>query len=473
MDNNIDNIGKEMVIENTHMTVNNNSMFDMANTLNLCATKFYSELPENEKKWDYYNDHLDIQDNYIKQARRSNQIAQINYVGLFVDEETSYILGKPMTLLPKNGDANVIMDIDYNLSHWSKKHNQNIATDLGIYGKVYELYYINSDGYFTARVCNPKTSYAVVDENNVVTLFIYHYRKPFDFNEYVDVYTPNEIITYINNTYIEVCRKINIFGRVPVAHTHINRSIYDIIKDLNDSFNITLSNGVNENSDLRSSFLKITGATVKDEDIQYFDSKGVINVPKDCNIDFLIKKLDDAYLKTVLTELNTKIYQATGHIDSAQPMQSNTSSLALRARLTTLEQRAQLLGDSVSDIISIRLQFLFQYLNIKEAKTYDFRNIEIRYTPNIPQDLLLIANVISQLGGVELSQETKLSLLPFVENVKLEMQRIKNETDVNFIDLEVINPYDTPVLDANKKAIADNPISSDIPNLGVGLIGND
>lgn len=469
----MDDIGKEIETEGTEMTIDNTNVFDMVNTLNLCATKFYSELDENEKKWNYYNDHLDIQDNYIKQARRSNQIAQINYVGLFVDEETSYILGKPITLLPKNGDANVIMDIDYNLSHWSKKHNQNLATDLGIYGKVYELYYVNSDGYFTARICNPKTSYAVVDENNVVTLFLYHYRKPFDANEYVDVYTCDWIITYINETYIEVSRKPNIFGRVPVAHTHINRSIYDIIKDLNDSFNITLSNGVNENSDLRSSFIKVSGATIKDEDIQYFDSKGVINVPKDCDIDFLIKKLDDAYLKTVLTELNTKIYQATGHIDSAQPMQSNTSSLALRARLTTLEQRAQLLGDSVTDIISTRLQFLFQYLNIKEGKIYDFRNIEVKYTPNIPQDLLLIANVISQLGGVELSQETKLSLLPFVENVKIEMQRIRNEADANFIDLEVINPYDTPVLNADKMALTDNPASSDVPNLGVGVIGND
>ena len=55
-----------------------------------------------------------------------------------------------------------------------------------------------------------------------------------------------------------------------------------MIKSLNDSYNITLSNAVNENSDFRNAYLKITGAKVSEDDIQYFDKKGILNVPKDC-----------------------------------------------------------------------------------------------------------------------------------------------------------------------------------------------
>lgn len=84
----------------------------------------------------------------------------------------------------------------------------------------------------------------------------------------------------------------------------------------------------------------------------------------------------------------------------------------------TLEQRCQLISDSIADVISIRLKFLFQYLKIKENKLYDYKNIDIRFTPNVPTDLLMLSNMLSQLGGVELSQETKLSLLPFIENPK-------------------------------------------------------
>lgn len=443
-------------------------------TLNLCNTKFYSELALNKQKYDYYQDRHDIQHSYKTQDRRSNQIAQCNFIGVFIDQETSYILGKPVSLVPKNGDDNVIMDIDYDLSHWSRKHNQTLCTDLGIYGKVFELYYINAEGEFCARVLNPKNAYAVIDENNIVTLFMYFYRKPFDFNEYVDVYTPNEIITYINNTFLEVNRKVNIFNRVPVAFCHINRTIFDMIKSLNDSYNITLSNGINENSDLRSSFLKITGAVVKEEDIQFFDSKGIINVPKDANIDFLIKELNDAFLKTILQEINDKIYECTGHINFSQQPTSNTSSLALRGRLITLEQRCQLMSDSIADVISTRLKFLFQYLKIKENKIYDYKNIDIRFTPNVPTDLLMISNMLSQLGGVDLSQETKLSLLPFVENPKLEMQRIKSERydATNNLD-DFVNPFDKANPSDNNDTVPDNGVASDVPNINIGVIGTD
>lgn len=446
----------------------------LVETFNLCNTKFYSELALNKQKYDYYKDKHDIQNNYKTQDRRSNQIAQCNFVGIFIDQETSYILGKPVSLVPKNGDENVIMDIDYNLAHWSRKHNQTLCTDLGIYGKVFELYYINEDGEFCARVLNPKTAYAVIDENNVITLFMYFYRRPFDFNEYVDVYTPNEIITYINNTFQEVNRKVNIFGRVPVAFCHINRTIFDMIKSLNDSYNITLSNGINENSDLRSSFLKITGAVVKEEDIQFFDSKGIINVPKDANIDFLIKELNDAFLKTILQEINGKIYECTGHINFSQQPTSNTSSLALRGRLITLEQRCQLMSDSIADIISTRLKFLFQYLKIKENKSYEYKNIDIRFTPNVPTDLLMLSNMISQLGGVDLSQETKLSLLPFVENPKLEMQRIKSERNdaMNNPD-NFVNPFDKANPSDNSDTVPDNGVASDVPNINIGVIGTE
>jgi len=196
-------------------------------------------------------------------------------------------------------------------------------------------------------------------------------------------------------------------------------------------------------------------------------------VPKDANIDFLIKKIDDAFLRTTLTELKDNIYECTGHINSNEKLASNTSSLALRARLITLEQRCQLMGDSIADIISTRLRFLFNYLKIKENKTYDYKNIDARFTPNVPQDLLLIANVISQLGGVEVSQETKLSLLPFVENPKLEMERIKLEHENDMINLDNFdNTYDKPNIEDNNDNISDNGVPSDVPNVNIGVLGD-
>ena len=63
-----------------------------------------------------------------------------------------------------------------------------------------------------------------------------------------------------------------------------------------------------------------------------------------------------------------------------------------------------------------------------QGKNYDFRDVKIKFTPNIPQDDLMIAQIISQLGD-KLSTETALSLLSFIENPSLEVQKLKNELE--------------------------------------------
>jgi SPP1 family phage portal protein len=436
-----------------------------------CISQYDTEHLLNESKYNYYKDRHDILDNYKSTDRRSNQICQCNFVGRFIDEEISYICGKPVSFVPKNGNDNVIMDIDYYLSHWSKKHNQTVCRDLSIYGKVFELYYINDDLDFCSKVLNPLDSFGLIDENNNVILFLYFYRKPFDSQIYTDIYTDKEIITVYKDTLQVVSRRINIFNRVPVSFATIDRTVYDMIKTLNDSYNITLSNAVNENSDFRNAYLKIVGAKVSEEDIQFFDKKGIINVPKDADMDFLIKNLNDQYLKTTLKETKDDIYECTGHIDTSQKLSSNTSSLALRGRILTLEQRCQLIADAMTDVVKIRLKFLFMYLKNylaeykdKDPKTYNWKNIDVTFTPNVPTDLTMIANVISQLGGIELSQETKLSLLPFVENPRLEMKRIKDEQDANMLNVDDYNPYSTEETDESKTNIGDNGDPTNVPN---------
>ncbi|NMM64390.1 phage portal protein [Clostridium sp. P21] len=444
-----------------------------------CCSQYQSEKLLNETKYKYYKDHHDIVDNYISVDKRSNQICQCNFIGRFIDEEISYILGKPVSFTPKNGKTDVIMDIDYYLAHWSKKHNQNLCRDLSIYGKAYELFYINQDKEFCAKILNPLNSFGLIDENNMVVLFLYFYRKPFIDNIFIDIYTDNEIITVKGGTLEVISRKPNVFlGRVPVAFANIDRTIFDMIKGLNDSYNVTLSNAVNENSDFRNAYLKVCGASVKEDDIKYFDTKGIINVPKDANIDFLIKELNDGYLKTTLKELKDDIYECTGHIDTSEKPSSNTSSLALRGRLLTLEQRCQLIADSLTDVIMIRLKFLFLFLKNYQAgfkkknnKSYDYKNIEVKFSPNVPTDLSMISSIISQLGGVDISQETKLSLLPFIENPKLEMKRIRDEQDKNMLNLDDdYNPYDDEKVDENKTNIPDNGDPSNVPN-SINYIG--
>ena len=63
---------------------------------------------------------------------------------------------------------------------------------------------------------------------------------------------------------------------------------------------------------------------------------------------------------------------------------------------------------------------------------YDYRDIKTRFTPNIPQDDLNTAQIISQLNG-KLSTETGLSLLSFIDNPQNEIEKLKKEQAPNSI----------------------------------------
>ena len=77
-------------------------------------------------------------------------------------------------------------------------------------------------------------------------------------------------------------------------------------------------------------------------------------------------------------------------------------------------------------VIKQRLKNLFIYLQKKEGKAFDYRDIAVKFTRNLPTDLVGLADVIVKLKDI-CSQETLLTLLPFVENPKVELQKYDAE----------------------------------------------
>ena len=83
----------------------------------------------------------------------------------------------------------------------------------------------------------------------------------------------------------------------------------------------------------------------------------------------------------------------------------------------------------MANIIKTRLKCLFRFLYLTESKEYDENLVVIKFTPNIPQDLVNIADVISKIPHEVLSNETKREMLPVIENAKAEQERIDKEND--------------------------------------------
>lgn len=82
-----------------------------------------------------------------------------------------------------------------------------------------------------------------------------------------------------------------------------------------------------------------------------------------------------------------------------------------------------------------RLELVCNMLAVM-GDTYDYRAIDIVFTRNIPANLVEIAEVVNNLGGL-LSDETKISMLPLDIDFAAEQERKKAEAEAGYsIDFE-------------------------------------
>jgi len=187
-----------------------------------------------------------------------------------------------------------------------------------------------------------------------------------------------------------------------------------------DAYNALNSDLVNEIADHRNSYLVIENAKLEEEDLLKMKKMGIIQVPVGGKVTWLIKEINDSFVKNELDNLEHKIYDMMDQVNFNENWASNTSSLALRNKLLNLENRVAIREAMMEKVIKNRVRNFFTYLQKKEGIQYDYRDIAVKFTRNLPTDLVGLADVIVKLQDV-CSKETLLTLLPFVENPKLEL----------------------------------------------------
>lgn len=397
---------------------------------------------------------------YKHNPKRSNLKVRTNFIKKFIKEEVSYLLSNKPTYISKSDNSEEIEFVNFKLSHWNKNHDKMLLRDMLSYGSVFELYYtteykteLSKEVLFNSKIVSPRDGYLLTDDFGNAKMFLRFFKKKFDTKQYIDIYTPN-FIYHVDDSFKEVSEPSeNMFGEVPVKGGHVSAykehdTLFNELKDLQDAYETNLSDIVNEISDYRLAYLIMLGCSVnykdKDEDgktqLDYMKEKGIINADeKDVIIKFLTKDINDTFVQNTLESLKKNIYEISNHIDTNEKLQSNTSGSALRNRLIGLEQRVRDSEGSMKNIIQGRMYFLFKLFNKLENINYDYRDISVKFTLNIPQDDLLMAQTLSQFGiGENISLKTALSQLSFVNNPDQEIKLIEDYKNTHEVDLDEV-----------------------------------
>jgi len=398
-----------------------------------CYNDFVIKKNMHEKAEDYYKGKTDAMKNYNMITSRSNNKCSVNYIKKFVKEEVSYCVGNPINYISKSENKSIVDDIDYYItSSWDHDYDAKCMKEMILHGLAFEIYYLDDNLNFNSKTVNPCNGYVYEDDKENVIFFMHTFKNKFDKNIYVDVYTKDGIYHFDNTFSKEIANPTpHIFGRVPVgvariSNEEISDTIFNDIKKLQDSFETNLSDISNEISDFRNAYLKIIGGELSPEDTEKMKESGILQMGGDGQIEWLIKNINDTFIQNTLDREIDLMYQLTSHINHNEAMQSNVSGVALRSRLISLEQKCILNQKAYANLVKTRLEMLFIFLKIKFNNNYDYRDIKIKFTPNIPQDDQATAQIISQLGD-KLSLETGLSLLSFITNPTNEVEKVKAE----------------------------------------------
>jgi SPP1 family phage portal protein len=404
---------------------------------------FYAFRNLYSKMYDYYKGDTDAIKKYLFVTERSNLKINVNYIKKFIKEEVAYTLGNDITYESRQGNANIVNDIEYYTSHWNELHDTDVMKYLLIFTQVYELYYIDSNADFCSKIINPTEGYAYYDKaSGKVLFFIHAFKNDFDTTiSYIDVYTEDYIYHFDNKfNQISVPTK-NIFGEVPVTIGTLSQegtddSLYKDIKGLQDAFETNLSDVGNEISDFRNAYLLFKNAQIDPTQVGDMKKLGVIQFPNEKgDAAWLIKNINDTFIQNTLDRYEDTMYQIACHINHNEKLQSNLSGVALQSRLIVLENKCNLEIKAHKNIIKNRLRFLFIYLDLKKNLEYDYKDIKALYTANIPSDDLATSQMLSQAPEGVISKDTARGLFSFINNKVAEAEKVKTEVNVDLLEI--------------------------------------
>lgn len=411
----------------------------------------------------YYYGTTDALKDFKPIEGRSNLKANTNFVQKLVDEEATYSFGNSVTYISNDGNTEVTKDIEYSLKNNSEDHDINLGMELVKNGICYEANYLDKEGKFKNKIISPLDGY-MYRVNDEPVLFLHSHTEDTENGEetFIDVYTDNQIM-YLDSQYNIVSPSIShYFGIIPIGYGVIggveynenrgyvegDKTIYRAIKTLQDAFETNLSDMVSEISDFRNAILKLYNVTLeKNEDgsqktdqpivrenaVLFFGDKATQDA------EWLIKNINDTFIKNTRDDVKDLIYTITCHIDNNEKMQSNLSGIALRSRLQMLESKCKMNEKAMANILKTRLKCLFRYLFQTENKEYDVNLVKIQFTPNIPVDIISNADLVSKVPHEVISYKTMRTLFPFVTDADSEQLQIDNENSAAAPEIDLNN----------------------------------
>lgn len=383
----------------------------------------------------YVSDHEILHQKGKPPYKPDNRIV-INFPKYIVDTINGFFIGNPIKVVP---DDEAVSDYVEFLDQYNDQDDNNaeLSKICSVFGSGFEMYYADDSGEQCITYLTPLEAFMVYDESIVERplYFVRHY-KDYNNDEYgsisnsygvrnfklsggirwLDEWTPHYYDGVPATEYLENAERQSVFEPVLTAVNAYNKAISEKANDV-DYF--------------ADAYLKILGAQVDSEDIQFIRDNRVLNLTgEDAEkiiAEFMDKPSSDTTQENLLNRLERLIFQISMVANISDENFGASSGIALRYKLQAMSNLAKTKERKFTSGMNRRYKLLFSHPTSK-VPADSWVKLHYQFTPNIPANLLEEAQIAAQMEGIT-SHETQLKVLSIVDNVQDELDKIEEENE--------------------------------------------
>lgn len=362
-----------------------------------------------------------------------------NYCFNIVQNYQGYITGIDISYLSQT-NIDAIQDV-LNYNDVRTEDNELLRNAL-IFGKSFEINYVDEDAKQRFKVLDSRECIPVYsnDLNNDLLYVIRYYVADTINNSqdeyYIEVYGNEFIRKYkSSNAFATLSlleEKPNLYRQVPITVFNLNsdeESIFDKVMTLQDAYNKLLSSEVDDFESFCDAYLVLKGCMADADDLVAMKQNRVLMMDTDAEASYLTKNVSDTQIENMLKNINDTIHKISNSPDFTEDTFMSQSGVAIKYKLIGFENVASNIVANMTKALQRRIELICSILSLTDGET-KWRDIQIVFTRNLPQNITDTAQAINQLRGI-ISDKTLISLLPFIKDVDAEVKQIQEEKEAN------------------------------------------
>lgn len=423
-------------------------IFRIADGVELTAEKLNEYIQKNDalvserykKLQNAYETDYDIFHAPKKPAWKPDNRVAVNFAKYIVDTLNGFFIGIPIKVDAE--DENVSEYVNY-LDQYNDQDDNNaeLSKTCLIYGRGYEMYFVDEDGEIGITYLDPMEAFMIYDES-ILQRARYFVRTYKDTDNIIHGSVSDEhIIRYfdINPTlkFRDEDEKQHGFDGVPAVEYVANaerQGIFEPVISMVNAYNKAISEKANDVDYFADAYLKVLGAKLENEDIQHIRENRIVNFDGigDGNlvVEFMQKPSADATQENLIDRLERLIFQISMVANINDENFGAATGIALKYKLQSMSNLSKTLERKFTSGMNRRYKLIFSN-PVSGMKEDDWTMLNYKFTRNFPANELEESQIAGNLTGIT-SHETQLKVLSIVDDVQAELDRIKEEQDEGY-----------------------------------------